>query len=64
MTYDTSAGALDVESGPEVDALRTTIAEQEAQIARLRERLSGYEQGRFIRVMKWLHDSGLGRRGA
>jgi glycosyltransferase involved in cell wall biosynthesis len=64
MKRDTSAGALDDEQGAELDALRTAFAEQEAEIARLREQVSGYEQGRFIRMMKWLHDSRLGRGGA
>jgi glycosyltransferase involved in cell wall biosynthesis len=40
----------------EVRALQTTVAEQEEEIARLRERIAGYERGRFIRLMKWLHD--------
>ncbi len=31
------------------------LAEQDAEIARLRALVSGYERGRFIRFMKWLH---------
>jgi glycosyltransferase involved in cell wall biosynthesis len=45
-----------VRPSPELEALRTTVAQQDAEIARLRKVIEGYEQGRFIRLMKWLHD--------
>jgi glycosyltransferase involved in cell wall biosynthesis len=51
-------GWLESASRPstELEALRTTVAQQEAEITRLRKVIEGYEQGRFIRLMKWLHD--------
>jgi glycosyltransferase involved in cell wall biosynthesis len=52
-----AAGTFNDQRAADLDALRTTIAQQEAEIVRLRERLSGYEQGRFIRMMKWLHNA-------
>ena len=36
--------------------LNRMMAERDAEIARLRELVAGYEKGRFIRFMKWLHD--------
>ncbi|MEM4724493.1 MAG: hypothetical protein QXP01_05730, partial [Candidatus Hadarchaeum sp.] len=30
---------------------------RDAEIAHLRELVAGYERGRFIRLMKWLHGS-------
>jgi glycosyltransferase involved in cell wall biosynthesis len=52
-----SAGTFNDQHDANLDALRTTIAEQEAEIVHLRERLSGYEQGRLIRKMKWLRSA-------
>jgi hypothetical protein len=45
----------------EIDALRAAGARQDAEAGRLRALVTGYEQGRFIRLMKWLHN--LRRRG-
>jgi glycosyltransferase involved in cell wall biosynthesis len=36
-------------------ALRQTLAECEAETLRLRARAAGYERGKFIRFMRWLH---------
>jgi glycosyltransferase involved in cell wall biosynthesis len=36
-------------------ALQMDVAKKDAEIAHLRELVSGYESGRFIRLMKWLH---------
>jgi hypothetical protein len=47
---------LAAQPSTELEALRTTVAQQDAEIARLRKAIEGYEQGRFIRLMKWLHD--------
>jgi glycosyltransferase involved in cell wall biosynthesis len=54
LAPDRAAGALPPEVGTDkaVDAL---IANQDAEIARLSSLVEGYEQGRFIRLMKWLH---------
>jgi len=49
------------ECDTEADALRTLVAQRDAEIARLRELVAGYEQGRFIRLMRWWHN--LRRRG-
>ncbi len=46
----------DAQRDGEVETLQAVIADQEARIRQLQERLSGYEQGRFIRFMKWLQD--------
>lgn len=55
-------GALSfVQQDAELEALRTTVVQQEAEIARLRELVAGYEEGRFIRMMKWLHNLPLWR---
>jgi glycosyltransferase involved in cell wall biosynthesis len=35
--------------------VRQLLVEREMEIARLRELVAGYEQGRFIRFTKWLH---------
>ena len=51
-----SPGTVDHPQGAELRSLRTTIADQQAEIARLQERVSGYERGRFIRLMKWLQN--------
>ena len=40
--------------------LRQALAERDAEIARLQALVAGYEQGRFIRLMRWLHN--LSRR--
>lgn len=45
----------------ELDALRATIAQRDAETAHLRELVAGYERGRFIRLMRWLHDLHLRR---
>jgi glycosyltransferase involved in cell wall biosynthesis len=45
----------------EIDALRAARAQQDAETARLRALVAGYEKGRFIRLMTWLHN--LRRRG-
>lgn len=50
------AEAVDDEPSGELQALRTVVADQEATIAQLQEQLLGYENGRFIRFVKWLHD--------
>jgi glycosyltransferase involved in cell wall biosynthesis len=50
------SGPYDSHQRAELEALRNTVAQQEAEIARLRELITGYEQGRFIRMMKWLHE--------
>ena len=49
-------GASDAERDAKMEALHTIIADQKAKIDRLQDRLAGYEQGRFIRMMKWLDD--------
>ena len=36
-------------------AWRKDLEEQKAEIARLQDRVSGYENGRFMRLMRWLH---------
>lgn len=47
---------LAAQRGVELDALRATVVQQDAEIARLRELVTGYEQSRFGRLMKWLHN--------
>jgi Tfp pilus assembly protein FimV len=49
------------ECDAEVDALRTSVAQRDAEIARLQAAIAGYEQGRFIRFTRWWHN--LRRRG-
>lgn len=49
-------GASDAEQDAQMETLHTVIADQKAKIDRLEDRLAGYEQGRFIRMMKWLHE--------
>jgi tRNA (mo5U34)-methyltransferase len=48
-----------LESGPRPQEasldLAQVIAERNIEIARLRQQIAGYEQGRFIRFMHWLH---------
>jgi tRNA (mo5U34)-methyltransferase len=39
-----------------ITELNRMVAECEAEIARLRELVAGYEKGRFIRFMRWLHN--------
>ena len=39
----------------ELTALRRRLAEQRVEIDRLRHRVSDYENGRFIRLMRWIH---------
>lgn len=43
----------------DLTALKQALIERDAEIARLRELVAGYERGRFIRLMKWLHDRRL-----
>jgi hypothetical protein len=40
---------------PAAPETRSRLAAQEAENARLRELVAGYEQGRFVRMMRWLH---------
>ena len=40
--------------------LRQTLAERDAEIARLRALVNGYERGHFIRLMKWLDSLKIG----
>jgi hypothetical protein len=49
---------LAAQPSTELEALRATVAQQDAETVRLRRVIEGYEQGRFIRLMKWLHDLG------
>lgn len=42
-------------SADESRELRQTLEEQAAEIAELRDLVSGYEDGRFMRLMRWLH---------
>jgi glycosyltransferase involved in cell wall biosynthesis len=42
--------------GAEIDALRAVVARQDAEIARLRTLVAGYERGRCVRLVKWLHN--------
>ncbi|MGD2148582.1 MAG: glycosyltransferase [Anaerolineae bacterium] len=53
---DGSAATLNRQPAGGLESLERRVANQEAEISRLRERLAGYEQGRFIRLMKWLHN--------
>jgi hypothetical protein len=46
----------------ELDNLRTAIAQRDAEIARLQKLVTDYEQGRFIRLMKWLRSLNLEKR--
>ena len=46
------------------DDLRQRLAEQEAEIARLRALVAGYERGRFIRFMRRLREWHRGVRGS
>ncbi len=39
-----------------ITGLNRMIVERETEIARLRELVAGYEKGRFIRFMRWLHN--------
>lgn len=54
LAPDRTAGAISLEEGRD-KAVEDLIASQEAEIARLGTLVEGYEQGRFIRLMKWLH---------
>jgi glycosyltransferase involved in cell wall biosynthesis len=54
LAPDRAAGAISPEEGTDKSA-EDLIANQEAEIAKLSALVEGYEQGRFIRVMKWLH---------
>jgi glycosyltransferase involved in cell wall biosynthesis len=47
---------LAAQPSTELETLRTAVAQRDAEIARLRKVIEGYEQGRFIRLMKWLRD--------
>ncbi len=49
-------GTADAERDAQIETLQRVIADQEAKIDRLQARVAGYEQGRFIRMMKWLHE--------
>ena len=42
---------------PGVDRLMEVIRRQEAHIQELRQVIAGYERGRFIRFMRWLHEA-------
>ncbi len=54
--HNTRRDATDVRRQGEMETLQAIIANQEAKIDQLQERLSSLEQGRFIRMMKWLHE--------
>jgi len=43
----------------DTDADGDIVSIQRAEIARLRVLVGAYEKGRFVRLMKWLHDKGL-----
>jgi hypothetical protein len=49
--------------GPEIPQveLEVRLAQQERELARLRSLVAGYERGRFIRFMRWLHRLLAGR---
>ena len=49
-------GDTSVRPGVEGDGLRIIAAQQEAEVARLRALVADYERGRFVRLMKWLHN--------
>lgn len=51
---DSSSEVFDAEQDAEFKALRAVIADQEATIDQLKGQLSAYEQGRVLRMMKWL----------
>lgn len=51
---DSSSEVFDAEQDAELKALRAVVADHEATIDQLKGRLSAYEQGRFLRMMKWL----------
>jgi hypothetical protein len=40
---------------PAASEIHSRLAAEEAENARLRELVAGYEQGRFMRMMRWLH---------
>jgi len=50
-----SFDASETQHEAELQALRRAIADQETEVDRLREKVAGYERGRFIRFMRWLH---------
>jgi len=54
--HSPSTGMTVAKRDMELDALRTAITQRDAEIARLRALVAGYERGRFIRFMKWVHD--------
>jgi glycosyltransferase involved in cell wall biosynthesis len=47
---------LAAQPSAELEALRATVARQDAEITHLRKVIQGFEQGRFIRFMRWLHN--------
>ncbi len=46
---------LAAQRGVELDNLRAVTARRDAEIARLQKLVTGYEQGRFIRLTRWLY---------
>ena len=54
LALDRAAGTIPRDQGGGKTA-KDSVAEQEAEIARLQTLVEGYEQGRFMRMMKWLH---------
>jgi len=45
----------------ELDAMRAAAVRRDAEIARLQALVAGYERGRFMRLMRWLHGLRLRR---
>jgi hypothetical protein len=39
----------------QIETLNQAVAERDAEIAQLRALVAGYEQGRFMRLMRWVH---------
>ena len=56
-----SCGSEDRLASEMLAELNYALAERDAELARLRELVAGYERGRFIRAMKWLHERRRGR---
>jgi tRNA (mo5U34)-methyltransferase len=46
---------MESETPETLAVLRHTLAERDAQIARLEALVAGYRRGRFMRLMEWLH---------
>jgi len=51
---DSQAGTVDVPPDGKSVKLQEELERSEAEVARLRELVAGYERGRFVRLMKWL----------